>query len=339
MTITVAVVIPYFQRDQGILSAALKSVFAQEIPPDVHLKVYVVDDASPLSPDIEINTLITPVNVEVMVLRRENGGPGAARNTALEALANTATDYVAFLDSDDQWEPTHIQDGLGALNGSTSFYFCNHTRTGRVGSWFTSEVSAVNSWKCDEENVLFAQNVLDTLEISGILAFKAMLVEYLSQTSTVIFDFQVHPNLRFEESLRNAGEDSFFWLELAAASMRVAVSTKTNVHCGTGVNIYFGSFDWNSNKSVARYGYLTLFGLHILDSFRLEAADIAVVKGRLKANTNAYAYLLVRQLARGKVPDFKLLTALARKSPRRVALMPLHFWRGLRSRKMAAELW
>lgn len=340
MPINVAVVIPYYQREPGILSRALQGVFAQDLPHDVRLKIYVVDDESPLSPNTEVGDLQIPADTGLVVLRRKNGGPGAARNTALDALVNTETDYVAFLDSDDHWVATHIRDGLAALAGRASFYFCDHTRDGLIGSLFTSELSTIDNWKSSATPVLSPiPNAPETFEIAGGLVFDGMLVEYLSQTSTVIFDFRAHPSVRFNESLRNAGEDGFLWLELAATSPYVAVSLKMNVHCGTGVNIYFGSFDWNSNKSVARYGYLILYRLHILRSFALTGTDSAVVHRQLESTTNAYAFLLMRQLARGKVPDVKLLSALVRKDPVRIALMPLHFWRGLRNRKRAAELW
>lgn len=340
MATTVAVIIPYYQRDPGILSTALQSVFAQQLPSGVRMVIYVVDDASPLPSETEIGTLTVPAGIELVVLKRENGGPGAARNTALDALAGAAIDYVAFLDSDDQWMPTHIRHGLAALAGAASFYFCDHTRMGFVGSLFTSELSTINAWKNSATPVTSPiPEVPDTFEISGKLVFDGMLVEYLSQTSTVIFNVRTHPAVRFNESLRNAGEDGFFWLELAAASQRVAVSIKTNVRCGTGVNIYFGSFDWNSNNSVARYGYLILYRLHILKSFVLHGANSAMVHQQLEATTNAYAYLMMRQLARGTPPDLKLLAELARKDPGRMALLPIHFWRGLRNRKKAANLW
>ena len=49
----IAVVIPYFQREPGILAKALKSVLASEAVEDVH--VIVVDDESPVS--VPANTL------------------------------------------------------------------------------------------------------------------------------------------------------------------------------------------------------------------------------------------------------------------------------------------
>jgi succinoglycan biosynthesis protein ExoW len=43
----VAVIIPYYQRDPGILRRALDSVRGQELPDAVRVHVYLVDDGSP----------------------------------------------------------------------------------------------------------------------------------------------------------------------------------------------------------------------------------------------------------------------------------------------------
>ena len=40
-------------------------------------------------------------------IRRANGGPGAARNTGILAAK---AEFIAFLDSDDQWEATHLEE-------------------------------------------------------------------------------------------------------------------------------------------------------------------------------------------------------------------------------------
>jgi cellulose synthase/poly-beta-1,6-N-acetylglucosamine synthase-like glycosyltransferase len=50
----IAVIIPYYQRDKGILSRAVTSVLGQELPSATTLRVIVVDDASPLAAEIDL---------------------------------------------------------------------------------------------------------------------------------------------------------------------------------------------------------------------------------------------------------------------------------------------
>jgi hypothetical protein len=49
----------------------------------------------------------------VTVVRRSNGGEGAARNTALDLATG---DFLAFLDADDAWLPDHLERALDHLH-------------------------------------------------------------------------------------------------------------------------------------------------------------------------------------------------------------------------------
>ncbi|MCO0638236.1 glycosyltransferase, partial [Lutimaribacter sp. EGI FJ00014] len=94
MNIRIAVVIPYFQRESGILRRSVESVFAQELPDGTDVKIVIVDDESPLPAKKELSDLTPPAPYSIVVLNRGNGGPGAARNTGLDHLDPAETDYV-----------------------------------------------------------------------------------------------------------------------------------------------------------------------------------------------------------------------------------------------------
>ena len=79
----IAVVIPFFQNEPGVLLRALSSVAAQDYPKDF-LYVIVVDDGSPYSAELEIQMNPAPQGLNLTIIRQHNSGPGAARNTALE---------------------------------------------------------------------------------------------------------------------------------------------------------------------------------------------------------------------------------------------------------------
>ncbi|MHC2422968.1 glycosyltransferase involved in cell wall biosynthesis [Sinorhizobium meliloti] len=108
------VVIPYYQKEPGILRRALASVFAQTLE-DFH--VLVIDDESPYPIADELAGLAQEERERITVIRQPNGGPGGARNTGLDNVP-ADSDFVAFLDSDDVWTPDHL---LNAYQSMTRF--------------------------------------------------------------------------------------------------------------------------------------------------------------------------------------------------------------------------
>ena len=123
----ITVVIPYYQREAGILAKALASIAAQQ-PAGMPVQVLVVDDASPVPAEPELEALGTFRN-QVHVIRQPNGGPGAARNAGLDH-APAGTRYIAFLDSDDTWSTDHLARATAALGAGYSFYFADHVQLG-----------------------------------------------------------------------------------------------------------------------------------------------------------------------------------------------------------------
>ena len=104
-TPTVSVVIPFYRAHY--LSDAIQSVRAQTFS---DYELVVVDDGSPDRK--EVDRLGLPEDARIRYLRQENRGPAAARNAALQAARG---EFVAFLDSDDTWEPTYLQEQIDGL--------------------------------------------------------------------------------------------------------------------------------------------------------------------------------------------------------------------------------
>ncbi len=103
MPASVGVVIPTFDRAHT-LARALDSVFAQTLPPQ---QVIVVDDGSTDStPDLVAGY------PGVSYLRQENRGVSAARNLGIR---HCGCDWIALLDSDDEWLPEKLGVQFEAL--------------------------------------------------------------------------------------------------------------------------------------------------------------------------------------------------------------------------------
>lgn len=106
LTATVSVVIPLYNKGKHI-ERALISVYSQTCRP---LEVIVVDDGST---DDGTEKVLRYVDTHgVVLVKQGNSGPGPARNAGLNAASGK---YIAFLDADDEWLPTFLEDGLALL--------------------------------------------------------------------------------------------------------------------------------------------------------------------------------------------------------------------------------
>jgi glycosyltransferase involved in cell wall biosynthesis len=103
MTPDVSVIVPTY-NGAATLAEAIESIRASACEAAAHVEILVVDDGS---------TGEIPRFEDVVHLRRENGGPAAARNTG---LARASAALVAFLDDDDLWLPRKLRVQLDALS-------------------------------------------------------------------------------------------------------------------------------------------------------------------------------------------------------------------------------
>jgi glycosyltransferase involved in cell wall biosynthesis len=106
---TVSVVIPCF-NSAATIERALRSVEHQTTKPH---EVLVVDDASSDNTVSVIDQYARSSSLNIRVIKQSlNGGPSIARNAAW----NVATsEFIAFLDADDQWHPQKLELQLGVM--------------------------------------------------------------------------------------------------------------------------------------------------------------------------------------------------------------------------------
>jgi len=221
----IGVVIPYFQRQAGLLHRALSSICAQEYRP---VQVVVVDDGSPRAADEEITATLRNALPGLTLIRQANQGVAAARNTALDALGEEVT-AIAFLDSDDYWDPAHLRNAAVALSRGADFYFANLRIEGTTTDWFRKRAphELLNNLRPVPE----APGIMQwASSVAGLLVGKGMVV-----TSGVVFRRALMPQVRFPRTLRGvAGEDVLVWWALLARSSAIMYSPEPTVTYGTG---------------------------------------------------------------------------------------------------------
>ena len=103
----ISAVIPAYNAAQFV-GEAIASCLHQTVPP---VEIIVVDDGS----TDETAEIAASFGSLVRVVSQLNAGEGAARN---RGISESAGEWVAFLDADDLWEPTKLEQQLSAVQAT-----------------------------------------------------------------------------------------------------------------------------------------------------------------------------------------------------------------------------
>jgi glycosyltransferase involved in cell wall biosynthesis len=202
----VSVVIPFYNRAR-FAQRLFQSIIGQSLKPTA---VYIVDNGSrreeleacrALASSLDWNG-IRPYFLETFV----RGNANCARNTGM--LAST-TRYVAFLDSDDWWDPLHLERSLALLESTARAAVYGgamvHLDEVRVNA-------SVDVNRCENP-------------------FELLFSEHSAQTSSYVVDMdRLGRNIIWDESLRRHQDFDFFlrvyyessgWAFLATPSTHV----------------------------------------------------------------------------------------------------------------------
>ena len=298
----VAVVVPYFQRQPGILARTLRSVFGQQGAPSSH--VLIVDDGSPIPAVDEINGLDAALRSRITLLCQPNRGPGAARNTGLAAVPQQFA-WVALLDSDDIWHEQHLARALAALHRGYDFFFANNVREGAtVPTFEASGFDQSQSQPIDAERGLFA--------FHGDL-FTSVVGYTPISTSTVVLRNSALGHLRFIESIRTC-EDLLFWVEVAKSSARIAFGREVQVTFGKGLNI-FASIVWNSNEALQQAVNFSVFYDEIARRFPLLDSERALIQRKKVQNRECFVRAFLSMLRADSAINLAICWHFVRQNP------------------------
>ncbi len=107
-------IIPVYNRIDRI-HRAIESVIQQSVPPR---EIIVVDDGSADG----VSDFVRANYPEAIVLRQPNRGVSAARNLG---IAESQGEWVAFLDSDDEWLPSKLERQAEWLQSNPEIKICH----------------------------------------------------------------------------------------------------------------------------------------------------------------------------------------------------------------------
>jgi glycosyltransferase involved in cell wall biosynthesis len=199
----ISVVVPAFNV-ASYISEALDSVFTQTYP---SYEVIVINDGSPDTPELEQQ--LERFRGRIVYLKQENHGAAAARNAGLEVARGN---LVAFLDADDRWLPTFLEEQFRVLEvNRADLVYSDGLLVGDsplAGKTFMA--TAPSRGKVTSESLLTAKVSILT---SAVLARKKPILEVGL----------------FDERIRR-GQDFDLWLRLVKHGVRVTYHRKVLVH-------------------------------------------------------------------------------------------------------------
>ena len=110
----ISVIIPTYNRAH-LLPRALDSILSQSCLPN---EIIVVDDGS----TDDTSALMTSVYPEIVFIQQSNTGVSCTRNVGIKRASG---DWIAFLDSDDEWFPEKLEVQMNALYKNPELKICH----------------------------------------------------------------------------------------------------------------------------------------------------------------------------------------------------------------------
>ena len=189
--IAIDVVVPVFNGEKYI-TKALQSICSQTYKVE---KIIVVDDGS-TDRTREVISLHQS-SIEIQYVRKCNGGPNSARNVG---IAHCTSNYIAFLDSDDEWFDDKLEEQVSLIRKNK---FQN------LGAVYCGCIIV-------DENSNFIRSFPIDKEIRGSIYNKLFDAnKIVSSASGVLIKRHCFDKVGlFDETLR-VGEDWDMWLRLA----------------------------------------------------------------------------------------------------------------------------
>ncbi len=299
------VIIPYYQKQAGILHRALTSVFAQTYQ---DFDIVIVDDQSPFPIEADLDRLSHDERTRVRVIKQANAGPGGARNTGLDNVSSQA-EFVAFLDSDDLWTKDHL---LNAHETMTRFESDCYWASITGGDAFYYHFGMAELEKT--ETVIRLSETPLLLEVPNFPQVMLRNWSFL-HLSCMVLGRRLFETIRFEAELRLAAEDVLFFCDCAIAAKRIVLCNEPGAVRGEGVNI-FHSIDNDSPQFLSQQ-FNTWVALDTLEGrFSRKPTEIASIHSYKHTARRQALWSQARRIKRRKMPQFDLLARWIWRDPR-----------------------
>ena len=207
----VSIIIPLYNKAPYV-TKALNSVLAQTF---TDYECLIVNDGSTDNSKavvedwiLNVNDHQTAINHSLILFRlinQENAGVSAARN---RGIAESCGDYVAFLDADDWWKPTFLEEMMGLVKDypEAGIYACDYYRVknGKLLTYPKHVSGCINYYK------VYTRSGAMPLHPDGVLIPRHVLDELVNRST-----FNVQRLEWFPMGIK-MGEDFLFFMKIVS---------------------------------------------------------------------------------------------------------------------------
>ena len=207
----VSVIIPMYNSEKTI-ERALKSVFQQTYQ---NYEIIIIDDGS-IDKSAEIVNRIQKENpkINIQLITQKNAGVASARNSGMK---NSQGDYIAFLDSDDEWVPEKLEKQIKVFQENPDIDFLGGNRD-------------------DERMGTIFQNYNQLTQIQ----FKTLLFRMQPSASSVMFKKNsILNDIGYFNDARRYMEDAEYWFRICKHKNCYFLPEQLVISDG-GTKAYFG---------------------------------------------------------------------------------------------------
>lgn len=222
----ISVIIPLYNAENTIL-AALDSVKNQE--GNFDFEIMVINDGSTDKSAEKVQQYIDEnPQLNIQLIHQENKGVSSARNAGLKIAKG---EYIALLDSDDEWLPEKTKLMMKVLTENLEIDFLaalrNNECIGFPYRYNNKNLTEITLWK--------------------------FLVRNIGQTSTAIFRRKVIENTGYFDDNQRFAEDANYWLRITENN-KMFVLGETLVITGSGKKS-FGASGLSENLQAMEKGF------------------------------------------------------------------------------------
>lgn len=183
----ISVIIPMYNSEKTI-ERALTSVVNQTYKGAI--EIIVVNDGSKDNSQKKVENFINKhPNFDIKLINQQNGGVSKARNTGLKSAIGN---YIALLDSDDEWLPKKIEE--------------------QIVFFKKPNVDFITALR-NNDKITFPYSITD--DNYAIVTLKKLLFKVVGHTSTAVFKRSVLDEIGYFDENQKYSEDANFWMKVS----------------------------------------------------------------------------------------------------------------------------